>query len=1092
MRQLRLAHFLFFRRGIPKSKGATKNADGHKRESEYIMKKFLLFLALIVTLVICFSACGRQLAHTHQYGEWTTTKTPTCTEDGIQTRYCSCGEKQVDVIYATGHKEQIIPGKEATCISDGLTEGKFCSKCGEILVPQEKIPAKGHTEKIIPRVESTCTEKGLTEGKECLVCQTVLVAQEFLPLKDHVEVIDAEVAATCIKTGLTEGKHCSVCSTVIVARQEIPVAPHTYDDEYDESCNICGFIRDPKCDHRNTEVISGKNATCTEIGYTNGRKCSKCGEILVAQEVIEATGHGENLKRIEAKDPTFDATGNYEYWKCSKCGKSYNDAKATNEIEETSTVIPVVPSYTITFVDRENQEDKTEKYSQNESLFISNKPTEMEGYAFVAWYTEDGKLVEYIAKGNAENYILYAKREAIRYSITYVDTPINNNVKTYTIEDEVQLTDPEWIGLSFKNWTNAENEVVTKINKGTIGNITLRANWLSEENLATPTDDNKPEGVVFDETLNRYYFIYEMGVIDNIVIGIVESQDKSTMESLTFSKSNTISIENSISDTVASTISESISKTSGWSKSCDLARSYSQTLDASISAGLEVEEFGVKGKIETELGVSETFAAGVTLDYGKHSSKTVGSTSEHSVSSTVAYAKGQSTTVTATSTIDGAMPKGTYRYVVVAKVTVYAIVTYDITTGNYHLDTYSVMDDDLRDKRLYEAPSDTTANITTNDALSFDISNKDFKNYIDSSYYVKYDANGGRGKEMLLSVFSVNGEYALSPNEYVRDGYTFIGWSLVKNDSANVYTDQDVVSNIANGGELVVLYAQWTNNKYKVLFDANGGSVSIKETTVMYDNPYGELPTPTRTGYTFNGWTLDGQIVYKSTTVKQLENKTMVAKWVANVYNVNYNANGGNGNYNDSVTYDGNYTIKSGEKFSRANYAFLGWSLNPSATIPDFKVNDTLTYTFLHDYTLYAVWTPTKSSWNNGLSDSNYMTVRNDGLEYYLQTGLNREALREAGYTTISISGTIRGQRIYSMGSYNWYIEFYDRNNTKIHSDEIGKFNTSFETRNIQYTFSIDCIRDDGTVKVRFDHMGGSNDRGQYRIGMISITSTAM
>ena len=194
----------------------------------------------------------------------------------------------------------------------------------------------------------------------------------------------------------------------------------------------------------------------------------------------------------------------------------------------------------IAVVYRENQEDKTEKHSQNESLFISNKPTEMEGYAFVGWYTEDGKLVEYIAKGNAENYILYAKREAIRYSITYVDTPINNNVKTYTIEDEVQLTDPEWIGLSFKNWTNAENEVVTKINRGTIGNITLRANWLSEENLATPTDDNKPEGVVFDETLNRYYFIYEMGVIDNIVIGIVESQDKSTMESLTFSKSNTI------------------------------------------------------------------------------------------------------------------------------------------------------------------------------------------------------------------------------------------------------------------------------------------------------------------------------------------------------------------------------------------------------------------------------------------------------------------------------------------------------------------------------------------------------------------------
>ena len=50
------------------------------------------------------------------------------------------------------------------------------------------------------------------------------------------------------------------------------------------------------------------------------------------------------------------------------------------------------------------------------------------------------------------------------------------------------------------------------------------------------------------------------------------------------------------------------------------------------------------------------------------------------------------------------------------------------------------------------------------------------------------------------------------------------------------------------------LYAKWTPNNYTVTFDPNGGSVNTSSKSVTYDSTYGSLPTPTRVGYTFDGW----------------------------------------------------------------------------------------------------------------------------------------------------------------------------------------------------------------------------------------------
>lgn len=84
------------------------------------------------------------------------------------------------------------------------------------------IPALGHTEVTDEAVEATCTESGLTEGKHCSVCSEILAAQTEVEPLGHTEVIDSGIPATYVTAGLTEGSHCSVCGTVLVPQRVLP------------------------------------------------------------------------------------------------------------------------------------------------------------------------------------------------------------------------------------------------------------------------------------------------------------------------------------------------------------------------------------------------------------------------------------------------------------------------------------------------------------------------------------------------------------------------------------------------------------------------------------------------------------------------------------------------------------------------------------------------------------------------------------------------------------------------------------------------------------------------------------------------------
>ena len=134
------------------------------------------------------------------------------------------------------------------------------------------------------------------------------------------------------------------------------------------------------------------------------------------------------------------------------------------------------PTFTVTF-SVDGAETK-QTIAEGEKVSKPTDPTK-NGYTFTGWYNGDSKFD--FDTAITANVTLTAKWELITYKITYagLDGATNpNTATTYTIEtDDITLTDASKTGYTFGGWKNANGDAVTKITKGSTGDITLTAQW---------------------------------------------------------------------------------------------------------------------------------------------------------------------------------------------------------------------------------------------------------------------------------------------------------------------------------------------------------------------------------------------------------------------------------------------------------------------------------------------------------------------------------------------------------------------------------------------------------------------------------------
>lgn len=343
-----------------------------------------------------------------------------------------------------------------------------------------------------------------------------------------------------------------------------------------------------KCEH-NMEATAYRAPSCTATGNIAFWHCTDCGkyysdesgtrEISTNDITIAATGH--NIVIDNAVEPTYESAGLTEGKHCSIC----------NTVIVAQQTIPALTKnqYSISYYLDSNDNylkslnianPNPSAYSKEDGLVLQDLM--VDGYNFVGWYTAQtgGERVSEIPAGTTGNKTLYAHWEKVEYTINFASDMVPIGDIHYKVGEEKSLPKPTLDKYTFVGWSDKEGRMWNSIPAGTIGNITLYANWASNRNKAEAVK-NLADPLIFEDTNEGLMlFTYEIGQIKNVPLFETLKLQCANGLITTVSKTDTEQIGEDSAKTIAQTISNSTTNSSSWTlsndwnKSTEISQSY--------------------------------------------------------------------------------------------------------------------------------------------------------------------------------------------------------------------------------------------------------------------------------------------------------------------------------------------------------------------------------------------------------------------------------------------------------------------------------------------------------------------------------------
>lgn len=577
--------------------------------------------------------------------------------------------------------------------------------------------------------------------------------------------------------------------------------------------------------------------------------------------------------------------------------------------------------YDIIYINVNGAFNNNPTYYDIETEDFTIYPLSKEGYNFDGWFTneectEEANLT--IVKGSNGDITLYAKWTAITYIIEYVtyggSFENNNYPKSYTINDEISLVEPTLSNNFFVGWfTLAENgKLQEKIEKGSTGNVTLYARWISFES----NGGSKVE--------------YEVSIKDGkINQPVAPEKDYYTLEGWYTDEELTNKFNFAIP-------SKNLVLYANWE-----ATEYK--INYVLNGGENAEENQETYTIEEKVIFADASKTGYTF---------VGWFANEDFTSTVVKE----------------LPLGSY-----GEITLYAHYSINKYTISFETNggtsVTAITQNYATEVVAPEAPAkngygfvgwysnqELTRKYTFTTMPAENITLYAKWNIV--TYDIVYNLDGGRFNNTYATTYRIDSEDIILKTP-TKTGYNFDGW----------YTDEnctEIIAEITKGsyGDLE-LFAKWTAITYTITYVMPDGTINNNATTYTIETDLTTLTNASVKGYDFIGWFADKDFTTAITTIGGGEtgDKTIYGEFAPATYNVwldgneeakcvvSFNLNGADGSIADQ-TITPTITLKYPTNPTRTGYIFAGWYDNETCEGSIFDFTAIVT----NDTTLYAKW----------------------------------------------------------------------------------------------------------------------------------------